>query len=534
MSDTQFTSDSDELPPEFTGTHRRLLADSQAWVRRLPSSDRLNHYAWQLEHEERATASARHPSSFRSVVRLLPKGQVPRIMSQPRTRTLIPAIAVLIIVVLLGFVLAEIRIREAAANHPVHPSPTTAATRTKQAHNWVHLPQLDSNARFDSNNPTALAPTDPQVVYQTFAQDAHSNGPNGNATMRRSDDGGQTWHPLTFPVPPTHVNYAGIEVSPLDAHSVLLAIFDTFANLDCPSYAIQYSSEGNLYDCWLDYYSGDGGVHWTPIYLPFVDRGIDPPVAEGTRLFAHVYCVDFSCSHLMSSADGGKTWQLADHDILAQMKGVCLVAAASTTVFAVASTGSCRIDQTAQHSVWQSNDAGAHWQSNGPLPGNTVTNIVAVPTATTPLLYTLDSTTTFGTIESPDDTARHITDVRVSADDGKTWMSAPTTGFPSGQKVAFDYGIWGVLTDGRVILQSIPQKSMDTFAGSTLMAWKFGSTSWQQVAPPLKQEIGELIVTPANQSTQGTIWVVTQYRGGTEPGVTVTTTAVFTVLSYTN
>ncbi|MBA3823342.1 MAG: hypothetical protein H0X24_05460 [Ktedonobacterales bacterium] len=454
-------------------------------------------------------------------------------MTPTRARSLIPAIAVIAIVGLLGVVFAQIHARGAVTQHPVTTMP---ATQVPHATTWTHLPQLDSLARFDSNNPTVLAPTDPQVVYQTFAQDAHSNRPNGDASMRRSDDGGHTWHALTFPVAPTHVNYAGITVSPLDAHTVWLAIFDTFAQVDCSSSATQFTPDAGFYDCWLDYYSRDGGAHWLPIQLPFVDRGIDPPVADGSRLFAHVDCVDFSCSHLMASADGGKTWQLTDQDVIAREKSVCHVAAAGGKVFVIASQATdCWHNNQTQHTLWESDDAGAHWHDNGPLPGANAVNLVAVPTTTTPLLYTLDSADSLETIESGNDAAPHITDVRVSSDGGKTWTSAPLAGFPVGQKVAFDNGILGVLTDGRIIVQAIPPQKVDAQQGSTLVAWKAGASGWQKIAPTLPQEIGTLLVTPAGRSSPGTLWVVTQDREANQPSLTRTPTPltpVFTVLKY--
>jgi hypothetical protein len=201
------------------------------------------------------------------------------------------------------------------------------------------------------------------------------------AMLRRTDDGGATWHELPIPVSAAHVGHAGFLVSPLDARTVFLTLIDTEAG-DCPPATAQPMGEGtaNGVLCWLQYSSMDGGAHWQATKLPIpgilmpnltnnsatalqASRGLD----GRPHLYTLLNCstAATTCSRLIVSADEGLSWRYADTSLLAAgATNICGAAAdlQSTISYAVTTAGKeCGWLTQQTLTLWRSDDAGAHW-----------------------------------------------------------------------------------------------------------------------------------------------------------------------------
>src|SRR5262249_15242516 len=103
----------------------------------------------------------------------------------------------------------------------------TSTNRNNERGRWVDLTALAYKKTVAFDAVPAIAPTNPSVVYETEAGNYQAHA---EATMRRTDDGGKTWHTLTLPVAADHVGYLGAAVSPLNAHTVFLGVFDDNAD----------------------------------------------------------------------------------------------------------------------------------------------------------------------------------------------------------------------------------------------------------------------------------------------------------------
>ncbi len=405
---------------------------------------------------------------------------------------------------------------------------------------WVDLTALDYNTTFSANDVPAIAPTNPLVVYETLAGNYQAHEA---ATMRRTDDGGKTWHTLPLPVAADHVGHLGVAVSSLNPRTVFLTVFDDNAG-DCPANRTQQNTEaggGNVY-CWLQYTSVDGGQHWTVTNLPLANGTHAGVLTSGGstgnssatlqslsgRLYAGFRCVNWSCTRLVTSADGGLTWQFADVPIIPLGGNTCDYAALGdgATLFALTAKncGDWRNAAT-QLTFWQSDDAGAHWAHAGTLPTPNERGMVLTKDTASgkQLLYAALPRTTGTSTDKMGGSyftfSADTSDLKVSADGGKTWESAPSAGIPAGMK-PLNYGqgmagMLGTLHDGSVVVEFISGAAQDNFAGGTLFAWKRGDTAWRQIAPPLTQEIGSMLVIPAKgASQQDTLYLVMINRGG--------------------
>jgi hypothetical protein len=402
----------------------------------------------------------------------------------------------------------------------------------------VSLDALADDAPFSANDLPAIAPSDPRVVYESFAQGIQQHRP---ATLRRTDDGGATWHTLPIPVPAAHAGDAGFLVSPLAAHTVFLSLIDA-DGADCPAGAalpLTEAGPGNVY-CWLEYTSLDGGAHWSMTTLPLPGTLtpnltnnsamslVSGPGPDGLpRLYALLGCVGAAtCSRLVASADGGRSWQYADEPLLAAgAKDVCSTTADAhgTAVYAVTTAGAeCDWNTQAPLTLWRSDDAGAHWTALGPLATPNIRGLELAPTPVgeRPLLYAAEPRTTRMATDKMGGTypifSADPSDLRVSADGGATWTSAPGEGIAAGLQPLYDIGPLGTLTDGSVVVEFVSQTEYGNFAGGTLFAWKPGDPAWRQLAPPLTREVGALTAVPAASGVPGgdTLYLVLVDRSG--------------------
>jgi photosystem II stability/assembly factor-like uncharacterized protein len=386
-----------------------------------------------------------------------------------------------------------------------------ASTPLADGRQWVKIPTL-------SNTPALpiIAPDNPRIVYEAL--------PSG---VRRSDDGGATWQKLLMPSDSriTSQGHPSLFVSPLNAHMVFLTLPSAaaLAPEQCPT------SGGTTYPCAIQYYSQDGGAHWSLLHLPlpgvlgspifydnpslvrFANTGVLR--AQGDRLYSAIAepSIDVdnqggaeligNGARLVTSTDGGVTWQIADKFLAAQGQLVCDYAPVPTgsTVFALTESGVC---SGAPTDLWRSDDAGKHWTQVGALPGPAVRglSVASQGDAAQPLLYL--STQNVG----PQVDTQAI--LQVSTDGGKTWEAAPNPDPTAGR---WFLGPLGVLSDGSVIMASLPVLGKAT---ATFIAWKPGQSAWRQIAPPAGYMV-YLLVTPDAAGGNGTLWLVTSTQQDT-------------------
>lgn len=455
----------------------------------------------------------------------------------------------------LAVILAFVGVLSLAANRPngagsAGVNGVTGVTGgSPLAGGWTALNSLDYVASFSANEPPAVAPSDPRVVYETMAQGMQEHQP---ASMRATSDGGKTWRTLPLPVPADHVGYAGVGVSPVNARTVFLSLIDTTA-AECPANRVEPLTEaGSGAFCRLQYTSVDGGLHWRATNLPLaggshpglltasINSGAAGPVqsdtvrAQGQRLFAGYICTDFSCTRLVTSDDGGLTWSFADLPMLANgAANICDFDASKTgaTLYAVSSASDCGYQSQAPLKLWTSHDAGASWTVVGQLATPNERGMLLTQnrsTGATLLYMALPRTTGVAT----DKMGGHYpiiseapNDVQVSVDGGQTWQPAPTQGIPTNHALYLNVGLLGTLSDGSVVVDVIPTTvanamDADNFSGSDLYAWRPGDAAWQKLAS-VPREIDALIVTPAPSGTADTLYAMLVDRSGTDHPFTV-------------
>ncbi len=369
-----------------------------------------------------------------------------------------------------------------------------------------------------------LAPSNPNVIYQALSTDGQTTAP----VIKRSDDGGATWHSLLAPfVASGQVFGVTLDVSPLDAQVVLLQVA-YYASVNMPTTCPDKSAAAGLRAaragftlCYLRYLSRDGGNHWQPLVLPVSDQAavntvLEPigtltasggPLlaAQGTRLYAYMDAP--GGQHLIVSTNGGQTWRLGDQGLVAAGRYLCtsqvLPASDGAVIFALVSTVlPCGSGGTQE--LWRSDDAGATWQRTGPLPGSAAVGVQSFVVSSQgsrvmPLIY-LYGPTGFG---APGD-------LRVSTDGGNTWLSAPDQGIQASLYTFI--GPLGTLSDGSVLAGVQTPINTQPYLATALYRWKPGEDAWHQVSPPAPGAGNPVYVLAAGQPE--TIWMVTNNGQG--------------------
>ncbi len=445
-------------------------------------------------------------------------------------------VAVLAIVAIVGALAALLlSVSGGRGSQQAHGTSTTASGQEPSTQGrWVSLDKLDANVEFDANDLPAIAPSDPRVVYETmvYSIQQHKAG-----SLRLTDDGGATWHTLPLPIPAAHVGHAGILVSPVDPRNVFLYLVSTDA-ADCPAGSEVPLTETNTPGavlCWLQYTSTDGGTHWTKTKLPYPQTlsagltnygttSIQAGMVNGhVYLYALLGCsFDVECQRLIGSADGGKTWNILAAQLLNGGRDSVRAVISdqrSATVFVITSPVFTSYAAQKPLTLWRSDDAGIHWSNQGTLATPNIHGAMFAhgQGANSSLLYlALPRTAKLATdkmggkypIYSSDPS-----DLKVSADGGKTWQSAPAAGIPSGLKPMYDMGIMGTLSDGSVVVDYVTQNRDENFEGSTLFAWKPGDASWRQLAPPVTWEADTLLAVPGSKPGADTLYLTMTNRG---------------------
>ncbi|HEY7343421.1 MAG TPA: sialidase family protein [Ktedonobacterales bacterium] len=456
--------------------------------------------------------------------------RAPRYTTMRRWVTVLATVAVVVAFI----TILSLNAGRRSAGVSSHQMPAGAASPTiARTTDWVDLTQLDYSTSFSANDLPAIAPSNPQVVYETMAKGMQQRLP---ATLRATNDGGATWRTVAMPIPTDNIGYAGIGVSPLDPQTVFLSLIDTTV-AHCPANSIVNPGEGYIRFCWLQYSSFDGGAHWSATDLPLADGskqgllaaslsdGFGGPMqsntlrAQGQRLFAGFSCAIDSCSRLVTSDDGGRTWSFADLPLLAHgAANVCDYAAnvSGVDLYAVTTPTTCSFGQQAALTLWRSADAGATWVKVRQLasPNERGMALTQSHTSGATLLYMAAPITTSQATDKMGGKypvfSQAPSDVKVSADGGVTWQSAPTQGIPRGHAAFIQMGLLGTLSDGSVVIDVIPPATADpkdssNFAGSDLYAWKPGDSGWRLIGS-VTQEIDGLLVVHAQTGNYDTIY----------------------------
>jgi hypothetical protein len=519
--DHQEPSDAERVTSDVQSIHRRLIAEGQLWRRRLPATQRL------IERSQRLTMSRAlaSPDTPQQITRRLaptrgrraPQSSVKgsRDMGTSRMRSLWAGIAAIVVVALLAVVFYTLAGSRGRSGPAGAPSPTAQTHGT-----WQTIASLPFSP---APQGPAIAPSDPHTVYEAMLTPV---------TLRRTTDQGAHWTELRVPGDTSNLESFQVFVSPLDAKMVFLTLTSplppksqastcpTIMASQAPTEAltIRDSSAAPLagrltlsgsIPCSLQYYSSDGGASWTQLILPIRAALVDPDrmlavhptqilSAQGSRLYAAAGCGP-QCSgpsdDIVTSADGGAHWAVADHEIRAAGHYVCGFSPVPSggDVFAITATESCGNESAPPIYLWRSRDVGAHWTKVGQLPANGWLGMAVVSQPSgQPLLYIhLPQVTVQSHMNAMTDGPTHL---MVSADGGTTWTTAPASGIAGPAESSS--GPLCVLSNGMVI---------EYFGASTtapLYGWKLGETTWRVVAPPLKGDVRQLLVMRQGESDE--------------------------------
>lgn len=491
------------LPADLRPLYRRLSDDGAAW--QAASAGKITTMAQALVADiERMSADiSTDPSSTREAepetAAPAPRLQGDRSQRQRRhiREWIAGTVAAVAIVALLALVL-----QGALAGRG-----NTGPTNTAQVGRWQILDALTWKRVSDAQQLPTVAPSDPRVVYEAISSLSGQGGKAVTyASLRRTDDGGKSWHSLTLPLPLADISLLTVRVSPLRAQTVFLSLWDR-SSITCEP------TSGTVGEgCERGYVSFDGGATWQTQKLPvpgILDTG-GGIQAQGSVIYEQNVCNGASCVHLLSSGDGGRTWRAVDGGVTTDQRHLCDFSATASgqTVYAVASLADCSQPPDSK-TLWSSDDAGAHWTQVGPLlPKPTSESFYVVGNGT---LLTPPGTAQPGLVylNQPYTSASGLT-FYYSTDGGATWQTTPALASqPDGVRDAvpgatqsdgshlvqmFGIGQAAVLSDGSLFyVQDNPR-------GGRMSAylWTPGAKAWQAL-PQLPAEVagpGSIIVTP--------------------------------------
>ena len=387
----------------------------------------------------------------------------------------------------------------------------SAGPTTTQAGRWQILDKLTWKRVSDAQLLPTVAPSNPRVVYEAINSISGQGGKAVTfASLRRTDDGGQTWHAITLPLPLANISEVTVRVSPLHAQTVFLSLWDRWNTTCEPTNGVM--GEG----CERGFVSFDGGATWQAQQLPV--RGILDTgggiVAQGDAIYAQNVCNGALCVHLLRSDDGGRTWRAVDSGLVTDQRHLCDFAATASgqTVYADTSLTDCTQPPSGK-ALWRSGDAGAHWRELGSL----------LPKPMSESFYTVGAGTLLTApgmahpgllyLNEPYSSVTGLT-FYYSTDFGATWQATPplasqpdaapdvaqTSTGPSGATyhliapLSFGIGEAGVLSDGSLlVVQDNPLGGR-----MTPYLWTPGAKTWRAL-PQLPAQVagpGSLLVSP--------------------------------------
>ncbi|HEU4785353.1 MAG TPA: sialidase family protein, partial [Ktedonobacterales bacterium] len=397
---------------------------------------------------------------------------------------------------------------DGTATANVTANATTSQTAPAIGHGkWQVMDNMTYSATVFTLTPyPVFSPIDPNIVYET------STSP---FPLRRSDDGGATWTPVDMPASADQAIVIEIWASPLDAHTAFLTVTVNLAYGQgpdaCPSSALASAggaTHGNILasgqvPCSTTYRSTDEGSSWKAISFP-VNGTISTPYsdsapyagtpiqAQGTRLYAMLSCGPSCVSpggRLVTSTNGGATWQVADAGGLGQ--GVCDFTAQpnSETIFAAVSRGSCDMLNSPVLALDRSDDAGNNWVHVSFLPQGASQGMASVIANGKPLLVINLPAVNWqphiiGVTQSADE-------FLASSDGGSTWKKSPLAGTPD--KAVPIIAPLIVRADGSLVASFTTQADLGQAA--KIYSWKPGETSWRVIAPAPEGRVSTLRYT---------------------------------------
>lgn len=409
---------------------------------------------------------------------------------------------------------------EGTATADVTADATTAPTTPAVGHGqWKTIEGMTYSTTVFTQTPyPVFSPLDPNIVYET------SMSP---ISLRRSDDGGATWKALHLPASADQAIVIEIWASPLDAHTAFLTVTVNLAygqgTNACPSSALAAAggaTHGNILasgqvPCSTTYRSTDEGNSWKAISFP-VNGTLSTPYsdsapyagtpiqAQGTRLYAMLNCGPSCVSpggRLVTSTNGGATWQVADAGGLGQ--GVCDFAAQpnSETIFAAVSRGSCDMLNSPVLALDRSDDAGNNWVHVSFLPQGASQGMASVIAGGKPLLFINLPAVNWqphiiGVTQSADE-------FLASSDGGRTWKKSPLAGAPANATPIIAPLM--VRADGSLIVAFTTQA--DQGQAAKVYSWKPGATSWQVIAPAPDGRVSTLRYT-VSPTGEESFWAV--------------------------
>ena len=529
LPDSEVTRDLSALPPELQPLYRRLADDGASW--QASSAEKLTALAQTLVARVEHMAPATHEAASDvevSVLAPLVSYQASTASQRPlrRREWIVGAFAAVAVVVLLAVVL-----QAGLAGRGQNPLGQAQPTQTMLRGAWQTLDKLTVKRQAGMTMTSAVAPSNTQVAY-TLSYSGDSKA-GGNSSLLRTTNGGNTWKTLPVTVPPTGSLSAMLGVSPLDARTLFLTFWDQSAA--CAEHRSSFYPNAG---CAHNYVSTNGGDSWQQLALP-IPAALNPGFAslelkaQGGLLYAYDYCSPDSCTHLLKSANGGLTWQLADGGVVAHGVNLCefTLAPDGTTIYEVTSTTSCGQLSDHEYSIWSSDDAGAHWKLVGPLlpkpipdpsivtggvPGSSGWPLLAAPGESHAKTLYLHQPYITGTA--------HDVSFYYSEDGGATWQPTPAlsgvmntggldiSGAGSGSG-PIGVGTATVLSDGSILFFAQPEIT------DTPYLWKPGTSAWQHLQPYPGQDpdghsatdISQMIVTPGANGHDTVTLVVRPY-----------------------
>lgn len=376
------------------------------------------------------------------------------------------------------------------ATAPLIPMPTAPPSP------WIAVADLNTVA--------TIAPNQFKTQFKAFAGVTSKTAPP-EIWVRRSDNYGATYHDVSLPPIPggataTNVTYLSGDPSSLNP-SVYFLTAQT--NGSCGGTTCQYQ-----------YVTMDGGTTWKLLSLPV--HGILGVKAtsgatgrtQGQLLYGVVTDIILNTSgvvppgRLVVSNDGGVTWSVADAAIFAASQWIYNFAPAAdgSAVFALAGqnfgTGLPTHEPTL--SVWRSDDAGASWKKEGPLPGAYSLGVLATTSATSgqTILYVLASD------------ASNDFHLYASSDGGATWPA--TYDFHKGRDLnmlnAFP-GLIATLPDSSVLIASYDYSTLE---------WNPTLTAPRTLlpAPPNAGFVQSELVVPPDGAGRIRLWITSADSNG--------------------